>query len=84
MGWIILGVPILISSIIFGWYLLYIFFFSNTNNTAAAVCCFITQGMFPKTLPRAAVRKAIHKERLRRELSVAEPEIEKPSIKGKL
>lgn len=38
--------------------------------------------MFPKTLPRAAVRKAIHKERLRRELSVAEPEVEKPSIKG--
>lgn len=38
--------------------------------------------MFPRTLPRAAVRRAIHNERVRRELSVSQPEPEVASIKG--
>lgn len=40
--------------------------------------------MFPKTLPRAAVRRAIHNEKIRRHLSVQAPETEKASIKGKV
>ena len=38
--------------------------------------------MFPKALPRAAVRSAIHKEKIRRELSVREEEPEKASVRG--
>lgn len=39
--------------------------------------------MFPKSLPRSAVRKIIHTERMRRELSVVEEQkVEKASLKG--
>lgn len=40
--------------------------------------------MFPRSLPRAAVRNVIHKERIRRELSMLQPEPEKASLKGTL
>lgn len=40
--------------------------------------------MFPQSLPRAAVRKVIHKERIRRELSMLQPEPEKASLRGLL
>lgn len=39
--------------------------------------------MFPKTLPRAAVRRVIQNEKIRREMSKSQPEHEKASIKGK-
>lgn len=39
--------------------------------------------MFPRSLPRAAVRRTIQKERIRRELSIKEAEPEKASLKGK-
>lgn len=38
--------------------------------------------MFPKTLPRAAVRRVIHQERIRRELSIVQPKEEEASLKG--
>lgn len=38
--------------------------------------------MFPKTLPRAAVRKVIHQERIRRELSIVQPKEEEASLRG--
>lgn len=38
--------------------------------------------MFPQSLPRAAVRKVIHKERIRRELSMLQPETEQASLRG--
>lgn len=37
--------------------------------------------MFPKSLPRAAVRRVIHRERLRRELSVPETKVVKASVR---
>lgn len=39
--------------------------------------------MFPKTLPRAAVRRAIQNEKTRREMAKLQPEQEKASMKGK-
>lgn len=38
--------------------------------------------MFPKTLPRAAVRRVIRQEKIRRELSIAQPKVEEASLKG--
>lgn len=38
--------------------------------------------MFPRSLPRAAVRRVIHKERIRRDLSVLQSEPDKASLKG--
>lgn len=38
--------------------------------------------MFPKTLPRAAVRRVIQNEKIRRELSIVQPDVTKASIKG--
>lgn len=38
--------------------------------------------MFPKTLPRAAVRRVIQNEKNRRQLLMVEPEMTKASLKG--
>lgn len=40
--------------------------------------------MFPKTLPRAQVRRVIQQERIRRELSIVQPKEEEASLRGML
>lgn len=40
--------------------------------------------MFPKTLPRAAVRRVIQNEKIRREMATDHPDQEIASIKGSL
>lgn len=39
--------------------------------------------MFPKTLPRAAVRRIIQNEKIRREMAKVHPDQEKASLRGK-
>lgn len=38
--------------------------------------------MFPKQLPRAAVRRVIQNEKIRRELAIVQPEVAQASLKG--
>lgn len=40
--------------------------------------------MFPKTLPRAAVRRVIQNEKIRREMAKPQPVQEQASMKGKI
>lgn len=57
---------------------------SRTYKLKNILNSFFIVAMFPKTLPRAAVRRVIQNEKIRREMAKSQPEQEKASIKGKL
>lgn len=75
LGWLIFSVPIFITAICFGTIQSHKTHFYNLIRLILV--------LFPKTLPRAAVRKSILEERQKREFSEVNRSEEPTSLKGK-
>lgn len=76
LGWLVLAVLLIPLTLFLGEYPIWTYK-RNGKQTLYSVA------MFPKTLPRAAVRRAIQNEKVRREMAKEQPQQEKASMTGK-